>query len=178
MINFTKEACGQGGEVNFQKYLKWNNNNYFEIVDRRRFEMKKLENYASGNDAHKIYFALDSLQYLDFFWACEDGLWRCHPGSQIASFVFQDMKYQRDNEVSIMITISIRSHISKDAPKNGKDVFSSKSLRIASSTEMEAHQGVNLFESHDHSCHIIFTNKESYLDRNTLALTLSGAYDF
>ena len=27
MINFTKEACGWGGEVKFQKYSEWNYNN-------------------------------------------------------------------------------------------------------------------------------------------------------
>ena len=40
MINFTKEACGRGGEVKFQKYSEWNYNNYFGIMDRRWFDMK------------------------------------------------------------------------------------------------------------------------------------------
>ena len=42
MINFTKEACGRGGAVKFQKYSERNNNNYFKILDWRWYEMKIL----------------------------------------------------------------------------------------------------------------------------------------
>ena len=76
MINFTKEACGRGGEVKFQKYSEWNYKNYLRIVDRRWFDMTNLENYASGMDPHKFSFDMESLHSLSCFWACEDGLWR------------------------------------------------------------------------------------------------------
>ena len=91
MINFTKEACDRGREVKFQNYSECNYNNYLKIVDRRWFEMKTLEKYASGMALHKFSFALESLHSLDFFWACEDSLWRLHPEPQISSFVFQDL---------------------------------------------------------------------------------------
>ena len=31
MINFTKEACGRGGEVKFQKHSEWNFKHYSKI---------------------------------------------------------------------------------------------------------------------------------------------------
>ena len=58
MINFTKEAYGWGGEVKFQRYSEWNYNNYPVIVDQLWFEMKTLENYASGMAPHKFFFYL------------------------------------------------------------------------------------------------------------------------
>ena len=58
-------------------------------MDRRWFEMKKLEKYASEMTLHKFSFALESLHSLACFWAYEDGLWRRHPKSQIANFVFK-----------------------------------------------------------------------------------------
>ena len=67
MINFTKEACGRGEEVKFQNYSEWNYNNYFEIVDRRWFDMKFLEKYASGMVPQNFSFALVSLHSLAFF---------------------------------------------------------------------------------------------------------------
>ena len=48
MTSFTKESCGRGGEVKFQNYSVWKYKNYFKILDRQWFEMKKLENYSSG----------------------------------------------------------------------------------------------------------------------------------
>ena len=111
MINLTKEDCGRGGEVKFQKYSEWNYKNYFRIVERRWFDMKNLENYASGMDPHKFSFDMESLNSLSCFWACEYVLWRRHTNSKIASFVFQDLKYQRENGVSKMITRAIRRHL-------------------------------------------------------------------
>ena len=73
-MNFTKEYCGQGGEVKFQKYSEWNYNNYSKIVDRRWFEMKFLEKYLSGMAPQNNSFAMDSLHSLACFWACEDSL--------------------------------------------------------------------------------------------------------
>ena len=55
MVNFTKEACSRGGGVKFQNYSEWNYNNYFEILDRRWFDMKKLEKYASGMSPQNIF---------------------------------------------------------------------------------------------------------------------------
>ena len=74
MINFTKEDCGWGGEAKLQKYSECNYNNYFEIIDRRWFDMKCLEAYSSGMSTHHFSFALDSLHYLACFWVCGDGL--------------------------------------------------------------------------------------------------------
>ena len=58
-----------------------------------------------------------------------------------------------------MITRAIRRHFSKDVPKNEKDVFISKYLRIAYITEMTAHRGVNFLESHARSGHSLGTNQ-------------------
>ena len=80
--------------------------------------MKNLDNYASGMAPYKFSFDLDSLNSLACFWACEDGVWLHHPEYQIASFVFQDLHSQRENGVSIMITRSIRSNLSKDVHNN------------------------------------------------------------
>ena len=148
MINFTKKACGWGGEVKFQKYSEWNNNNYFKIVYRRWFEMKTLEKYASGMAPHKFLFSLDSLHSLACFWTCEDGLWQLYPKYWIASFVFQYLNSQRDNGSSTMLTRPTRSHLSKGLPKNEKDAFKSKYLRISPIIEMAAHQNVYFFDSH------------------------------
>ena len=41
---------------------------------------------------------------------------------------------------------------------------------------MAAHQGVEFFDSHARSDHSLGTIKESYLDKNILALTLPGTY--
>ena len=54
MLNFNDESCGWGREVKFQKYSEWNYNNYFGILDRQWFEMKTLDNYASGMAPHKM----------------------------------------------------------------------------------------------------------------------------
>ena len=97
---------------------------------------------------HKFSFALDSLHSRAYFWSCEDSLWRRHPESHIASFVFQDLQSQRDNIVSTIITRAIRIHLYKDIPKSEKDVFSSKSLLIISLAKMASHRGVKSFESH------------------------------
>ena len=121
MINFTKEAYSRGGEVKSKKYSQWKYNNYFKILDRRWFEMKKLEKYVSGMSQHKFSFALYSLHSLACFWEREDGLWRCNPKSQIANSLFQDLQSQRDNGVSTMITKSIRIHLSKNLPNNEKN---------------------------------------------------------
>ena len=110
--------------------------------------MKNLEKYASGMAPHKFLFSLDSLHYLACFWTCEDGLWWLHPESQISRFVFQDLKSQRYNGASTMITIPIRLHHSKDIPNNEKDTFKSKYLRISPIIEMAAHQNVYFFDSH------------------------------
>ena len=125
---------------------------------------------------HNFSFALDSLHSLVCFWVCEDGIWRRNPTYQIASFLFQDLYSQRENVFYIMITRSIRHHLSKDVHKFEKGVFSSKSLCISSVTEMAAHWGVNFFEIHARSGHSLGTNQERYLDRNILALTLPSAY--
>ena len=117
---------------------------------------------------HKFLFAVDSIHSLACFWVYEDGLWHRHTKSKINSFVFQDLQYQRDNGFSAMITRSIRRHISKDLHKNEKDAFSSKSLCIASITEMAARRGVKLFEIHALSGHSLFTNQERNLDQNSL----------
>ena len=130
MINLSKDACGQGREVKLQNNLERNYKNHFEILKRRWFEMKTLDNFASGMAPHKFSFALDSLLSFDYFWACEDGLWRRHPKSQIYSFVFQDLQYQRYNRVFTMINKSILLHLSKDVPTNEMYVFSSRYLRI------------------------------------------------
>ena len=76
-----------------------------------------------------------------------------------------------------MMTRSIRRQLSKYVPKNGKDMFSSKYLRIVFITNMAYHRGVDFSESHDRSVHSIGNNQERYLDQNMLALTLPGAYD-
>ena len=91
------------------------------------------------------YSALDSLHYIDYLWACEDGLWYRHPEFKIAGFLFKDLKYQRESGVYIMITNTTSRHMSKYIPKNDKDYFSSKYLRIESITEMSTHQGVEFF---------------------------------
>ena len=129
-------------------------------MDRQWFEMKTLEKYSGGMAPHKFSFALESLHFLDCFWACEDGLRRRHPKSQIASFVFQELHYPRDNVVSTIITIAIRRHLSKDVPKTENCAFSSKSLCVASITQMATPQGVNFFESRSLSCDSICTNQE------------------
>ena len=109
--------------MNFQKYPEWNYNNYFEILDWRWFEMKFLEKYASGMALNTFSIALGFLHSIACFWSCEEGLWRCHPESQISIFVFQYLHSQRDNGVSTKITRSIRLHLSKDKPKNEKDAY-------------------------------------------------------
>ena len=40
VINFTKEACGRGGEGTLQNCSECNYNNYFRILGRRWFDMK------------------------------------------------------------------------------------------------------------------------------------------
>ena len=75
-----------------------------------------------------------------------------------------------------MINRAIRFHLSKDIPNTENDVFSSKSLPIASVTKMAAQRGLNSVKSHTRSGHSLFTNKEIYLDQNILALTLSVVY--
>ena len=97
--------------MNFQKYSEQNYNNYFEIVDWRWFEIKNMDKYASGMSPQKNKFSLKSLHSLSCFWACEYVLWRRHTNYKIASFVFQDLKYQRENGVSKMITRAIRRHL-------------------------------------------------------------------
>ena len=89
MINSTKKACGWYGELKFQKYVEWNYNNYFKIVDHWWFEIETLDKYASGMAPHKFSFHMDSLHSLACLWTCEDGLWRRHPESHIASSFFK-----------------------------------------------------------------------------------------
>ena len=138
--------------------------------------MKTLEKYANGMAPHKFLFSLDSLHSLDCLWTCEDGLGWLHPKSQIASFVFQDLKSQMDNGASKMISRPIRLHHSKDVLQNEKDAFRLKYLRIQPIIEMAAHWYVYYFDSHAPSGHGLGTNLESYLDQNTLVLTLPGVY--
>ena len=138
--------------------------------------MKTLEKYISGMDPQIFSFYLDSLHSLACFWACEYDLWRRHPKSQIASFVFQYLHSQRDNVFSTTITRSIMHHLSKDVPKNENYVFSSKYLRIASVTKMATHRGVNFFERHDRSGLSLGTNQERCLEQNILAPTLPYVY--
>ena len=138
--------------------------------------MKTLVKYASGMALNKFLFSLDSLHSLACFWTCEDGLWRRHPKSQIASFVFQDLTYQRDNGASKMITRPIRRHLPKAVPKNEKDAFILKYLHISPIIEMVAHWDVYFFHSHALSGHSIGTNQERYLDQYILVLTLPGVY--
>ena len=135
--------------MKLQKYSEWNYNNYFEIVDRRWSEKKSLDKYTRGMAPHKFYFALDSLHYLACFWECEYILWHLHQKSQIASILFQYLHSQRGNGASTMITESIRRHLYKLVPKNDKDVFSSKFIRITSITKMASQWGLDFFESHD-----------------------------
>ena len=123
----------------------------------------------------KNSFALDLLHPLACLWACEDGLWRRHPKSKIASFVFQYLKSHRENGFSKKITRAIRLHLSKDVTKNEKYSFISKSLCIASITKMSVQQGVIFFDSHARSGNSIGTNKERYLYQNILALKFPGA---
>ena len=59
-----------------------------------------------------------------------------------------------------MITKAIKSHLSKDVPKNKKDLFSSKSLRISSIAPMDSHRGVHFFEIHSQSVHSLSTDQE------------------
>ena len=89
VTNFTKESYGRGREVKFQKYSEWNHKNYPNFFDRWWFDMKTLENYASGMAPHKFSFVLDSLHSLAYLWACEDGILCRRPESQIASFCFK-----------------------------------------------------------------------------------------
>ena len=121
--------------------------------------METLEKYAGGTTLNKFSFAMDSLHPLACFWAREDSLWRCHPESQIARFVFQYLYYHRDNRVSTMTTIATRHQLYKVVHKNENDAFSSKYLRIVSISKMATHQGVDLFERHACSGHYIGTNK-------------------
>ena len=121
--------------------------------------MKLLEKYSSGMSPHKLIFALNSLHSLAFSWGFEDGLWCHHPKYQIASFLFSDLYSQRGNGVYTMITKSTRIHISKDLPKNKKDVFRSKYLHISYITKMASHQGVGFFEIHAHSGNSLGTNQ-------------------
>ena len=75
-----------------------------------------------------------------------------------------------------MINSSIRRHLSKDVPKNEKDVSNSKFIPIASITKMAAHWGVKFFESHAFSGHNLGTNQERLLDQNTPAIEFPGEY--
>ena len=75
-----------------------------------------------------------------------------------------------------MITRDIRLHLYKDVPKNEKDEFSSKHLRIEPITKMEAHRGVNFFGIHACVGHSLGTNQERHMEKNIIALTLKGAY--
>ena len=75
-----------------------------------------------------------------------------------------------------MITRSSRLHLSKDVPKNQKDLFSSKYLHVAPITKMVANRGVYFLESHAGSGPSLGTNQESYLDQNVIALVLLVAY--
>ena len=90
------------------------------------------------------------------------------PSYQIShsQFFFQDLHSQRDNGFSTMITRAIRFHLYKYLPKNEKDEFSLKYLRIASVTKMAAHRGVIFSGIHDTSGHSIGTNQERYLKKN------------
>ena len=135
-----------------------------------------MEKYLSWIAPTKFYFALDSIRSLDCLWACEDCLWRRHPEYQIASFVLQDLRSQRDSVVSKLTTNAIIRHLSKDIHKNEKYVFSSKSLRIVSITKMASHQGVDFFESHTCSGQSLDTNQERLLDQNTPAIEFPGEY--
>ena len=124
----------------------------------------------------QIFISLDSLHSLACLWTCEDGIWRRHPESQIASFLFQDINSQRENGSSKMITRPIRCHISKDVPKNEKYVFRLKYLRTSPKIEISAHRDVYFFDIHARSVHSLVTNQERYLDQNILVLTLPGVY--
>ena len=128
------------------------------------------------NGSAQIFIWYRIIHSLTCFWACEDGLWCRHPESQIASFMLQNLHYQRDNGFSTMTTRAIRLNLSKYIPKNEKYAFSSKSLRIASVTKMASHRGVNFFDIHARSGHSLETNQERYLDWNTISLILPGAY--
>ena len=117
------------------------------VLDEKIGEVWKWDGSA------KFYFALDSLHSLYCFWEYEDGLWRHHPKLHIASFLFQDLQFQRDYILSKVITKSIRRYLSKEVTNNDKDVFSSKYLSISPITKMAAHQGGDFFESHACSGH-------------------------
>ena len=130
---------GWGSELKFQKHSEWNYNHYFKILDRWWFEMNFLKKYTGGMDTSKFYSYMGSLHSLACFCACEDGLWRRHPESQISSFLFLDLHSQRDSGVSKLITNSIIHDLSKVININKKYVLSSKYIRIASITEMADH---------------------------------------
>ena len=76
-----------------------------------------------------------------------------------------------------MINKYIRSHLSKDVPKNDKDELSSKYLRTSSITKIAAQRGVDFFKIHAPSGQSLITNHEMYLDKSTLTLNFPGAYD-
>ena len=75
-----------------------------------------------------------------------------------------------------MTTKSIKPHLYKDVPKNDKDAFSSKYLRIEYVTKMAAHRGVYFFGSHAQSGYSLGNNQERYMDQNILAITFPGVY--
>ena len=119
---------------------------------------------------------LGSLHSLACFWACEDSLWHRHNKSQITRFCVSILGILEVQWSFTIITRAIRHHLYKYLRKNEKSVFSSKSLCIVSITKIAARRGVDFFKIHARSGHSIGTNQESYLDQNSLALTLPGMY--
>ena len=119
---------------------------------------------------------MGSINPLDCFWACEYSLWYRHAKSKIAIFLFQYLHSQKYNGVAGLITNTIRVQLPTESPNNDKDVFNSKYISIVLITEMDYHQGVELFKIRNHSGHIIDTNQKMYLDQKTIELTLLGYY--
>jgi hypothetical protein len=143
MLVLTRAAAGRGGEVKFLQYSRMWWEEHFSCVLARWYMPKQLKVTLTSFMPDFKHLELSCTFNFACFWMMEDGLHRSgNPYAQDAyntmgaiatMFVFPELHKTTDANTSRILTLCVKEHV----PKNTKEMFSVKSIRVGSITDLE-----------------------------------------
>lgn len=167
-------AAGRPGEVKFVDMSNWAYNPFFQALDIKWFEMKKLIQYAMPMIASRLHFALDYFHAIGSYWLVEGGLHRIASQDKVRFFLYPLLHSVQDNTVSSLIKDTIRDNLPGGTPDSLAKEFNGRSIRCGSITNLVGHPET----SHEENCavsgHSLASTIDTYTDKSNLALGLPG----
>ena len=175
IILSVKYAAGRGGKPKFLTYKTWKYVEYLQGVDCEWTSLKTRNKFRLYMPCHANKFSICWWNAMACFWSVGRGLKRTDDQKKrgIASYVFPSLHSKSSRSASSHVTDVIRRNL-PPCTTNQQRLFSAKSLRRGSITEIGLHRQCGLFDVTGRSGHSTNTSIDHYNDGTRVERSIPG----